>query len=213
MRFWLTGCLIIAAFAEAHATPFDPSVVAADAKWYVHFDADLARESKVIGQMREHMLGHEHAKKRLDELKQKLGFDPAKDLHGITYFRIEDEPQSGILIIKADADRQRVASELKQKPDIETTSHDGVEIYSWTDADLKDLGMEVVRTPTIGAKNTTTQNMMVLKKRKTPTRKQTMPNTRAIIIHNTNEKSWLPLPRIHSTSSDPRSRRSKLLSM
>ena len=123
------------AVGTAQAAPLDASSVAAGAKWVVHVDFDAARDSKVGQHIREKALADEHVKKALAKLQDEFGFDPEKDLHGATLYGTDFTPHTGVLIVYAVADKDKVMSHLKSKKDFITLKTDDGqhELYTWTE--------------------------------------------------------------------------------
>jgi hypothetical protein len=126
---------IVLATATAQAAPLDASSVAAGAKWVVHVDFDAARDSKVGQHIREKALSDERVKKGLAKLHDELGFDPEKDLHGATLYGTDFTPHTGVLIVYAVADKDKLMSHLKSKKDFITLKTDdgSNELYTWTE--------------------------------------------------------------------------------
>src|SRR5438445_9117228 len=92
------------------AAAFDPSTVAADAKWLVHVDFDALRESKVAQHAREEIMKHDIAKTVLAMIKEATGADLDKDLHGATAYGSGIKPHAGVLIVYAHADREKLVN-------------------------------------------------------------------------------------------------------
>jgi hypothetical protein len=125
--------LIWNAGGNCRAGAIDPGSVAADAKWLVHIDFDALRESKVAQHAHEEILKHERAKEILAKVQDMTGMDPQKDLHGLTAYGAGFKPHSGVLIVYAHADRDKLLALMKSRPDFKTTSADDLELYSWTE--------------------------------------------------------------------------------
>jgi len=132
----LAGALIWgSSFLSAHAAPLDPADVAAGAKWFVHIDFDAARASKVGERIHIEALKDEHVKKALAKLQDEIGMDPQRDLHGATLYGTTFTPHTGVLIVFATADKDKLMAGLKAKPDfiaLKTVDGDH-ELYTWTE--------------------------------------------------------------------------------
>ena len=109
--------------------------MAAGAKWLVHIDFDAARDSKLGEHFIAQALETEHAKKGLEKLHDELGMDPRKDVHGATAYGTDFTQHTGVLVVYAVADKEKLLSHLKSKPDFaESKSADGShDVYSWTE--------------------------------------------------------------------------------
>ena len=120
---------------SAQAAPLEAADVAAGAKWLVHIDFDAARDSKLGEHFIAKALETEHAKKGLEKLHDELGIDPRKDVHGATAYGTDFTRHTGVLVIYATADKEKLLSHLKSKPDFaESKSANGAhDVYSWTE--------------------------------------------------------------------------------
>jgi hypothetical protein len=116
------------------AAALDPSTVAADAKWIVHVDFDAMRESKVGQHAHGEILKHDLAKTVLAMIKDSTGADLEKDLHGATVYGNGFKPHAGVLIVYADAEREKLVNLMKTRPDFKTSKEGDLELYSWTEA-------------------------------------------------------------------------------
>lgn len=130
------GALVLAAAAiSAQAAPLEPGEVAANAKWFVHIDFDALRNSKIGEYIHEKAASDEHIQKIVAKLKDKIGLDLHKDLHGVTLYGTSFVPHTGVLIVNAHADGPKFMAELKSKPDfVALKTADGKhDIYSYTE--------------------------------------------------------------------------------
>jgi hypothetical protein len=130
----LAGALVWGStVVSAQAAPIEPADVASGAKWLVHIDFDAARESK-IG---EHVLAkareNERVQKGMEKLHDELGMDLQKDLHGATLYGTDFTQHTGVLIVYAVADKEKVVSFLKSRPNFAESKEGDHDLYSWTE--------------------------------------------------------------------------------
>jgi len=118
---------------STQAAALVPSDVASAAKWMVHIDFDAARSSKIgehaITQARE----NEKVQKGLEKMHDELGMDLQKDLHGATLYGTDFTQHTGVLIVYAVADKEKVVGFLKTRPDFAESKDGEHEMYSWTE--------------------------------------------------------------------------------
>jgi hypothetical protein len=121
------------AAASAQAAPLAPADVAAGAKWLGHIDFDAARDSKIGEHVLAKARDNEQVKKGLSKLHDELGMDPMKDLHGMTVYGTDFTQHTGVLVAYASADKEKVVSFLKSRPDFAESKDGDHDLYSWTE--------------------------------------------------------------------------------
>lgn len=134
------GCfgflLAAAGVFSCFAGPADLKVVPANSAWMVHVDVDGLRGTSV-GKFILTELGKPEADNKLSMLKSFIGFDPRKDLHGVTLFGERFSPQAAVGLVYADFNASQltgVAENLEQH-EVETVEQH--EIHSWIDGDRR----------------------------------------------------------------------------
>jgi hypothetical protein len=87
-------------FAAA-AEPLRPAWIPAEATWIVHIDIQAGTASTIGG----YLLAHrDHFQARgMEQFRQQLGIDPARDLKGITIYGESCEPEDAVALISATA--------------------------------------------------------------------------------------------------------------
>jgi hypothetical protein len=147
MRWYLSSALILLAAVPAIASPLDPKAIDAEAKWYVHIDLDAARASKLGGHVRKEMTSRlaefPWLQNRIEEEIARVGFDPFNDLHGVTSYGRTLEHYRSVLVINANANREKLTTELKKKADYQTLRYNDHELHSWVDRKGKDVEVPV----------------------------------------------------------------------
>ncbi len=117
----------------ARAEPLELKQVAADAKWLVHVDVDAMRESIVVQKAYcKCMEMHKDAQKHFDKVKEMLGLDLKKDLHGITVYGKDLDRHHGVLIVHADVNQTLLLEKAQKAPDHKVAKYGSYEIHSWT---------------------------------------------------------------------------------
>ena len=122
---WL-GCTAI-----AWSAPLDPADVPAGAVWVIHVDADQARTNPAAEKLRTAALTHAQLQKRIDFLRDRYGIDPRKDLHGMTFYGTSYAPHTGISVVRAEYDMDKVLKVMEKEPGYRTSKHGDHTIYSW----------------------------------------------------------------------------------
>ena len=125
--------------AVGRSEPVELKQVAADAKWLVHVDVDAMRTSIVVQKgYQKCMEMHKEAAQHLDKIHDMLGFDPRKDLHGITAYGKDLDKHHGVLIVHADVDQKLLLEKAQKAPDHKVAKYGSYEIHSWTHKHGKD---------------------------------------------------------------------------
>jgi hypothetical protein len=119
--------------ALSQAAPLESKHVCAKAKWVLHVDVDAVRASTVV-QKAYHkcMEMHKEAAQHLDKVRDIIGMDLRKDLHGITAYGPQVGKHTGIVIVLADMDQKALVEKAKLGPDHKVTTYGSFELHSWT---------------------------------------------------------------------------------
>jgi hypothetical protein len=119
--------------AIARSEPVELKQVPADAKWLIHVDVDAMREATVI-QKAYHkcMEMHKDAQKHFDKVREMLGLDLKKDLHGITIYGKDLDRHHGVVIVHADVDQKLLLEKAQKAPEHKVAKYGSFEIHSWT---------------------------------------------------------------------------------
>ncbi len=120
--------------AAARAEPLNFAQVPGDAKWLVHVDVDAARASTVVDKAWKKGLElNKDAQGHLDKLREKIGFDICKDLHGLTAYGKEPGKHTGVLIVNAKFDEKLLREKAEKAPDHKVTKFESYDLHSWTE--------------------------------------------------------------------------------
>jgi hypothetical protein len=118
------------ALLPASAKPLDLSKVSRDANWLMHMDFDAMRSSEIGSFMRESMEKIPDAVDRMDQIKDKYGFD----LDGLSFLTMSGtgERHKGIAIMKGGLDLDTLIDFVKSKDSIEVSRIGKQKVYSST---------------------------------------------------------------------------------
>jgi hypothetical protein len=106
--------------------------VPADAPWVAHFDCDGLKKTKVGAAILDQLQKPE-ADAKFHSLEAMFGFDPRKQLHGVTFFGAEAGSKDGVAVIYADFDADRLATIAKGANGYESNDYKGTTIHNWID--------------------------------------------------------------------------------
>ncbi len=134
MRLLRVAVAIVLGFATVvQAEPLDLKQVSADAKWVAHVDVDAIRASTVAQKAYQQCLEkHKDAEKHLAKVREKLGMDPTKDLHGVTFYGKQLKKHTGVVIVQANADRKHLLAKVKEAPDYRAVTYGSHKLHTWT---------------------------------------------------------------------------------
>ena len=133
MRTLFAAVVLLAGFGPlAWAEPLDCSQVGSGAKWLVHVDFDALRAAKTAQRVGEVLIRQEAPKQQLEQIRQALGMDPTKDVQSVTFYGSKLKALSGVVLIRANVDRQRVLGFLKKLPGYDTSAHGDHALHTWT---------------------------------------------------------------------------------
>ena len=119
--------------AVGQAAPLDPKNVATDAKWVVHVDVDAVRDSHVVKKAFETCpLLKNDSGKHFDMIREKIGVDLRKDLHGITLYGRDTDKTHGVAIVFTTVNQKLLLDKAEHAKDHKVTKHGEIDIYSWT---------------------------------------------------------------------------------
>lgn len=114
----------------ASADPLDPDHVPANAKWVIHVDLEGLSGTALADQVRQKR--PEMAIYARQWIRNQYGIDPREDLDGLTMFSDTYAAHTGTAILKANFDRDKVKTELKNNPNARTESWQDLTLYTVT---------------------------------------------------------------------------------
>ncbi len=119
--------------AAARAEPLNLAQVSGDAKWVGHLDVDALRASTVVNKAWKKGLEiRKDAQARLDKLREKIGMDITKDVHGVTAYGKEPGKETGVLIVHAKLDQKFLLDKAEKAPDHKVEKFGAYDLHSWT---------------------------------------------------------------------------------
>ena len=111
----------------------DRSTISADAQWLVHLDVHAALNSQLFGalQDREPDLDFEN-NPDLQEVKDRLGFDPTKDIDSVTAYGLSHDPEAVVVMIHTRGDVDDILTRLSVLAKRTSIEVDGLDISRWS---------------------------------------------------------------------------------
>jgi hypothetical protein len=134
----LIAAALLACLAGArmtHADPFDPRLVPAEAKWVIHADVDIARDSKTFEAVWDRLLSGDEAQAKFDQIEQITGMNVPSDIHDITLFGKQAGDEAGVILLHAKIDRNKTLSNLQLAKESTSTTYGSYEVLAWLDTD------------------------------------------------------------------------------
>lgn len=100
-------CGVLLLSSVVWAGVLDTSKVSAKAKWVVHLDIKGLLASELGQHILDEIEARGHAEK-IAEFAEKVGFDPTKDLRGVTLWGETCEADGGVAVIQGDIDKEKL---------------------------------------------------------------------------------------------------------
>lgn len=88
----------------AAASPFDASLVAADAEWVVHVDLEAVLASKMGAFLMDHADDFGAEMEHLDQFKEQFGIDPFQAIYGVTVYGSGEPGDDPIIVLVGSQD-------------------------------------------------------------------------------------------------------------
>ena len=120
--------------ATAHAGPFDPARVSADAKWWLHADLAAARNTEIGKRVVATIDDKKGA--QLRAIKRMFSINPLTDLRGISLFG-DGRKDHAVAVIEGDFNRGHLEDLVKAAEDYKSRDREGTTIHSWTDKEKR----------------------------------------------------------------------------
>ena len=118
--------------AVGQAAPLDSKNVAADAKWVVHVDVDAVHDSLVVKKAFETCPLLNESGKHFDKIREMMGVDLRKDLHGITLYGPDTDKAHAVAIVFSTVNEKLLLEKAGKATEHKVTKHGKIEIHSWT---------------------------------------------------------------------------------
>ena len=136
MKNQLSLILILILTSWCVASPLQLKHVTSDAGWMVHADNDQFVNSKIGGLIID-ALNERGLEDKLIVFKNLFGFDPTKDLAGITLYGPDDNEQNAIAMLYGDFDVDKLLALLRANDTHQEYPYGGYEIHQWVDQHRK----------------------------------------------------------------------------
>jgi hypothetical protein len=133
MRIWAVSFAVLAGWAVmGQAGPVDFKEIPSDAKWVAHVDVDAMREGTLVGRAYDRVVReHPQIEDHFGAVERFSGMDPRRDLHSLTFYDTRLVPDKGVLIVRADVDKQRLLEKAEDAPGHKVTEHGEYQIHTW----------------------------------------------------------------------------------
>jgi hypothetical protein len=130
----LVAVALLGLVSVAKAAPLDARNVPAGATWVIHVDVDAICQSTIVKNAYAMCLEkHKDAvEKAFAKIREHVGMDPRKDLHGITLFGPKIGQHKGAMLIQATLDQKVLGEKVKKAQDYRVSKYGAYEISSWT---------------------------------------------------------------------------------
>jgi hypothetical protein len=134
MKLVVSTIAALALFAAVgQAAPLDTKNVAANAKWVVHVDVDAIRDSHVVQKaFKTCPVLKDHAGQHFDMIRDKIGIDLRKDLHGMTLYGPDTDKTHAVAIVFSTVNQHLLLEKAEHATDHKVTKHGDIDIHSWT---------------------------------------------------------------------------------
>jgi hypothetical protein len=129
----LAFAVILGFAGMAQAAPLDLKDVSAEAKWAAHLDCDALVASSIAKKAHEQFVKeHPGAEGHLAMVRSLWNFDPTKDIHSVTIYGRQIKRETGVAIVRAKVDQNRLLEKAKLAPDHRVVTYGKYELHSWT---------------------------------------------------------------------------------
>ena len=98
----------------------------------MHIDVDAIRDSKIVQKAFQTCPMLKDSGKHFDEIRDKIGVDLRKDLHGVTLYGSDTDKTHGVAIVFSTVDRELLLKKAESAADHKVTRHGDIKIHSWT---------------------------------------------------------------------------------
>jgi hypothetical protein len=151
MKRSLTGAIgMVLCCSAALAGPLKTEQVAGEAVWVAHLDAAALLKSGIGKFILQEAQKKEGFLEGMANIRQTLGFDPLADVRGVTLYGKKLGGNSGVVILDATTDQDKILALLKQNQTYQTITYGDYVLHQWTDPPKTKTdapGQEVVVKP------------------------------------------------------------------
>ncbi len=131
-RATIVMAAVMALASAAWAGPLNKDQVSGDAKWVVHLDVQAATASQV-GQWALKRLADHGLDAKLKDFTTLFGFDPTKDLKGVTLYGARYEEADAVAVIQANVDKAKLLDLLAKNDGHAEIAYGDRTIHKWSE--------------------------------------------------------------------------------
>jgi hypothetical protein len=132
---------VVLSWGIAGAAPLERADVAANPSLLAHFDCD-GFKATAIGKAILAQVSEPDVASKLDALQAFTSFDPRTQLHGLTCYTTGQKSESGVLLLYADFDSNRLVAIAQTMPNYHCLTNGPHPIHNWIDEKKKSEGKE-----------------------------------------------------------------------
>ena len=125
--------LVASPARQALAAGVNAKHVASDAKWYVHLDADAARQSTLYTAVLDSLRAQFPIDDAVAQIKQVIGVDLLKDISGVTIYNTSFEKDVAAVLVYAKVDKTLLTQAIASNPNHKDETYGKHLIHIWTD--------------------------------------------------------------------------------
>lgn len=107
--------------------------VSADAKWFIHLDAEALRKTEVYKQVLDAAKAQFPVEETLAQIKAVAGINPLTDINGVTVYNDSFEKDMAAVLVYASVEPSVLTGLLSQNPEYKELSHNDHKVLSWKD--------------------------------------------------------------------------------
>ena len=113
------------------AAPLDRTRVAAEAKWLLHVDFEAFERTELWRLINQEI--SEDIRKKIEEFESFLGFDPTKDIFGVTIFGTDSNEKNAVVAIYGRFDKEKLLTMIGYNPSYRESKYNDRILYHWLD--------------------------------------------------------------------------------
>ena len=132
-RTMAAACVLLLFASLSSAGPLKPEQVAGDAVWVAHLDVASLLKSGIGKFILEEAEKKQGFLEGIAKIRETLGFDPLSDVRGLTLYGRKFGDKSGVVIIDATADQDKIVTLFEANPTHKTSAYGDYTLHEWTD--------------------------------------------------------------------------------
>jgi len=133
MRKQINFLLIFLLVSTSWAVGPQEELIPADAKWVVHTDMEKLKASHLGTLIIDELNQKEGLEDKLSIFADVFGFNPLKDIEGVTLYGNDKNPENGVALIQAAFDTEKFLRLLRQNPEYDIYDYGDHQIHRWLD--------------------------------------------------------------------------------